>query len=140
MRKQKKLIFRFGIDNPLIKLDESLLVIKILFKGLLNEPQIELGLTKGKSIGNGIRIPDVEKYEVLTDRSTEDYKEYFKIIKDEKHLSGMSVEMLGFALEIYPKMENIRMTMYIPEKAKWINQKLGILIKIPFSLYWIYYL
>jgi hypothetical protein len=28
--------------------------------------------------------------------------------------------------------------MDLPEKAKWINQKLGILIKVPFSLYWIY--
>ena len=137
MRKQKKLIFRFGIE-PLTKLDESVLVIKVLFKGLLYEPQIDLRLAKGKSIRTGIRIPDVEEYEVLTDSSTKDYKKYFKIIKDEKHPSGMSVEMLGFALEIYPKMKNHRMTMYIPEKAKWINQKLGILIKIPFSLYWIY--
>ena len=40
MRKQKKLIFRFGIE-PLTKLDESVLVIKVLFKGLLYEPQLE---------------------------------------------------------------------------------------------------
>jgi hypothetical protein len=28
--------------------------------------------------------------------------------------------------------------MDLPEKAKWINQKLGIFMKVPFSLYWIY--
>ena len=131
MRKQKKLIFTFEL-NSLKKGDGNLLCIEILFKEFTRYPKMILGL------GSSIRMPEVESYEILTKRTTDNYEKYFEVIKDETHLSGMTVEALGFTLEIRPKRKNDTLTMDLPEKAKWINPKLGILIKIPFSLYWIY--
>lgn len=128
MKKPKELIFTFEL-NSMKKGDGNLLVIKILFKGFPRQARMILGLE------SEVRIPEVENYEILS--KPENYEKYFEVIKDETHLSGRTVAELGFTLEIHPKRKNDTLTVDLPEKAKWINQKIGIWIKVPFfSLYW----
>lgn len=111
MRKQKKLIFTFEL-NSVKKGDGNLLCIEILFKEFTRYPKMILGL------GCSIKMHEVESYEILTKRTTDNYEKYFEVTKDETHLSGMTVEALGFTLEIRPKRKNDTLIMDLPEKAK----------------------
>lgn len=119
--KPKELIFTFEL-NSFKKGDGNLLVIKILFKEFSKQPKIILGLE------SEVRIPEVENYEVLIDRTTEDYEKYFIVNKDTTHIPGITVAEIGFTLEIRPKRKNDTFTLDINELTK----KWGIWIKVPF--------